>query len=297
MTATHAPPTAPRPAPPTGVKRRRALLALLLIVGAVWSLTGIDITLDRVLGAPGDAWNIFKRLWPPAMGEALDRGVVGKVFESVYIAWIGTIIGAVLSLPLAFLAATNVAPRWIRIPVRQLFNAIRAVPELIVAVIFIPITGLGPWAGTLAIGLHSVGTLGKWATETIEGIDTGPLEAVEATGGRWVSGMRWGVLPQIMPIVASFWLFRFEINVRASAVLGMIGAGGVGAELVSQLRFRNFTAVGAVLGITVLVVLTIDSLSAAVRRRIIAGATRTSGPDVDGDRNAEALADLTGFRR
>jgi phosphonate transport system permease protein len=297
MTATHAPPTAPRPAPPTGVKRRRALLALLLIVGAVWSLTGIDITLDRVLGAPGDAWNIFKRLWPPAMDEALDRGVVGKVFESVYIAWIGTIIGAVLSLPLAFLAATNVAPRWIRIPVRQLFNAIRAVPELIVAVIFIPITGLGPWAGTLAIGLHSVGTLGKWATETIEGIDTGPLEAVEATGGRWVSGMRWGVLPQIMPIVASFWLFRFEINVRASAVLGMIGAGGVGAELVSQLRFRNFTAVGAVLGITVLVVLTIDSLSAAVRRRIIAGAARTSGPDVDGDRNAEALADLTGFRR
>ena len=297
MTATHAPPTAPRPAPPTGVKRRRALLALLLIVGAVWSLTGLDITLDRVLGAPGDAWNIFKRLWPPAMGEALDRGVVGKVFESVYIAWIGTIIGAVLSLPLAFLAATNVAPRWIRIPVRQLFNAIRAVPELIVAVIFIPITGLGPWAGTLAIGLHSVGTLGKWATETIEGIDTGPLEAVEATGGRWVSGMRWGVLPQIMPIVASFWLFRFEINVRASAVLGMIGAGGVGAELVSQLRFRNFAAVGAVLGITVLVVLTIDSLSAAVRRRIIAGAARTSGPDLDADRNAEALADLTGFRR
>jgi len=190
-----------------------------------------------------------------------------------------------------------VAPRWIRIPVRQLFNAIRAVPELIVAVIFIPITGLGPWAGTLAIGLHSVGTLGKWATEAIEGVDTGPLEAVEATGGRWVSGMRWGVLPQIMPTVASFWLFRFEINVRASAVLGMIGAGGVGAELVSQLIFRNFPAVGAVLGITVLVVLTIDTMSAAMRRRIIAGAARTSGPDLDADRNAEALANLTGFRR
>jgi|TARA_B100001971_G_scaffold110004_1_gene101054 phosphonate transport system permease protein len=262
----------------------------------VWSVTGIDVTLERFLGAPGDAWDVFKRLWPPAMDEALDRGVVGKVFESVYIAWIGTIIGAVLSLPLAFLAATNVAPRWIRIPVRQLFNAIRAVPELIVAVIFIPITGLGPWAGTLAIGLHSVGTLGKWATEAIEGVDTGPLEAVEATGGRWMSGMRWGILPQIMPIVASFWLFRFEINVRASAVLGMIGAGGVGAELVSQLMFRNFSAVGAVLGITVLVVLTIDTMSAAVRRRIIAGVARTGGPD-DGDRNAEALADLTGFRR
>ena len=297
MTVTHTPSTDSRPPPPRGVRGRRALLALALLVGGAWSLTGLDITLARVLDAPADAWDIFKRLWPPAMDEALDRGVIGKVFESVYIAWVGTIIGAVLSLPLAFLAATNVAPRWIRIPVRQLFNAIRAVPELIVAVIFIPITGLGPWAGTLAIGLHSVGTLGKWATEAIEGVDTGPLEAVEATGGRWVSGMRWGVLPQIMPTVASFWLFRFEINVRASAVLGMIGAGGVGAELVSQLMFRNFPAVGAVLAITVLVVLTIDTVSAAMRRRIIAGAARTSGPDVDADRNAEALANLTGFRR
>jgi phosphonate transport system permease protein len=297
MTVMHTPSTDSRPPPPRGVRGRRALLALALLVGGAWSLTGLDITLARVLDAPADAWDIFKRLWPPAMDEALDRGVIGKVFESVYIAWVGTIIGAVLSLPLAFLAATNVAPRWIRIPVRQLFNAIRAVPELIVAVIFIPITGLGPWAGTLAIGLHSVGTLGKWATEAIEGVDTGPLEAVEATGGRWVSGMRWGVLPQIMPIVASFWLFRFEINVRASAVLGMIGAGGVGAELVSQLMFRNFPAVGAVLAITVLVVLTIDTVSAAMRRRIIAGAARTSGPDVDADRNAEALANLTGFRR
>ena len=297
MTATHTPSTVPRPSTPTGDRRRRALIALALVMGGAWSLTGLDITLDRVLGAPADAWDIFKRLWPPAIDEALDRGVVGKVFESVYIAWIGTIIGAILSLPLAFLAATNVAPRWIRIPVRQLFNAIRAVPELIVAVIFIPITGLGPWAGTLAIGLHSVGTLGKWATEAIEGVDTGPLEAVEATGGRWVSGMRWGILPQIMPIVASFWLFRFEINVRASAVLGMIGAGGVGAELVSQLMFRNFSAVGAVLGITVLVVLTIDTMSAAVRRRIIQGAGQTPGAGLDEDRNAAALADLTGLGR
>jgi len=295
VTATQAPPD-PRPEAPRGAVRRRLLLVLLLSVGAIWSVTGIDVTMDRLLGAPGDAWDLFRRLWPPAMDEAIDRGVVGKVLESVYIAWIGTIIGAVLSLPLAFLAATNVAPRWIRTPVRQLFNAIRAVPELIVAVILIPITGLGPWAGTLAIGLHSVGTLGKWATEAIEGVDPGPIEAVEATGGRWVSGMRWGVLPQVMPIVTSYWLFRFEINVRASAVLGMIGAGGVGDELVSQLVFRNFPAVGAVLAVTVVVVLTIDTLSAAVRRRIIAGAARSAGPADDGDRNAEAIADLTGLR-
>ena len=286
-----------RPAAPTGVARRRGTAAGLLVVAVGWSLSGLDVTLDRLLGAPGDAWDIFRRMFPPAFGEAAERGVVGKVFESVHIAWIGTLIGALFSLPLAFLAAGNVAPAWVRAPVRQLFNVIRAVPELILAVILIPITGLGPWAGALAIGVHSVGTLGKWATEAIEGIDDGPLEAVAATGGRWASEMRWGVLPQILPVVTSQWLFRFEINVRASAVLGMIGAGGVGSELVSQLVFRNFPAVGAVLAMTVVVVLTIDTISAAVRRRIIRGTGRAPGDGMDEDRNAAVLADLTGFGR
>ena len=285
-----------RPVAPTR-SGRRAVAAAILVVVVGWSVSGLGVSLDRLLGAPGDAWDIFRRMVPPAFAEASERGVVGKVLESVHIAWIGTLIGATLSLPLAFLAAENVAPAAVRIPVRQLFNVIRAVPELILAVILIPITGLGPWAGALAIGIHSVGTLGKWATETIEGVDTGPLEAVAATGGRWVSGMRWGVVPQILPVVTSQWLFRFEINVRASAVLGMIGAGGVGSELVSQRVFRNFPAVGAVLLMTIAVVLSIDTASAAVRRRIIRGAATSSGIDSDEDRNAAVLADLTGLGR
>ena len=208
------------------------LIAIPLCVAIIWSVTGLNITISRLLDAPSDAWAILRQMVPPGFAEVYERGAVGKIFESVYIAWIGTIIGALISLPLAFLAAHNVAPIWIRSPIRQLFNAIRAVPELILAVILIPVTGLGAWAGTLAIGLHSIGTLGKWACESIEDIDDGPVEATKACGGKWVSGMRWGVLPQVMPIVSSYWLFRFEINVRASAVLGMIGAGGVGSELV-----------------------------------------------------------------
>ena len=299
-TPTMVPPSAGPPSTdrPVRVRRtgRRVLVAVALVVAVAWSVSGLEVGLDRLLRAPGDAWAIFRQMVPPAFGEAMDRGVPAKVLESVHIAWIGTLIGAVLSFPLAFLAATNVAPRAVRAPVRQLFNVIRAVPELILAVILIPVTGLGPWAGALAIGLHSVGTLGKWATEAIEGVDGGPLEAVAATGGRWVSGMRWGVLPQVLPVVTSHWLFRFEINVRASAVLGMIGAGGVGAELVSQLVFRNFAAAGAVLLMTIVVVLAIDTTSAAVRRRIIRGAAGGRGADGDAeDRNAAVLADLTGL--
>tara|TARA_B100000029_G_scaffold105635_1_gene96242 strand:- start:2428 stop:3303 length:876 start_codon:yes stop_codon:yes gene_type:complete len=281
--------TVKRPLPPKTF--HLWLIAVPLLVAIVWSVTGLNITLSRLLDAPGDAWTILRQMIPPAFGEVYERGAVGKVFESVYIAWIGTIIGALISLPLAFLAAHNVAPIWIRSPIRQLFNAIRAVPELILAVVLIPVTGLGAWAGTLAIGLHSIGTLGKWACESIEDIDDGPVEATKACGGKWVNGMRWGVLPQVMPIVSSYWLFRFEINVRASAVLGMIGAGGVGSELVSQLSFRNFPAASAVLLMTMAVVLTIDTISAAVRRRIIKGA------EIDEEsKNLEAIADLTGIR-
>jgi len=280
------------PEPPVGQRRRRIALATIVLIAVVWSVTGLDVSFDRLLSAPGDAWDIFKRMFPPDFEGEIDRGVLGKVLESVYIAWIGTLIAATISFPLAFLAANNVAPVWIRLPMRQLFNAIRAVPELIVAVILLGVTGLGPWAGALAIGLHSVGTLGKLATEAIESVDEGPTEAVQACGGRWISGMRWGVLPEVLPIVISYWLFRFEINVRVSAVLGMIGAGGVGSELVQQLNFRNFEAVGAVLIITVVVVIVIDTISASVRRRIIQGGTARD----DGSREAEALADLTGIR-
>ena len=285
---------AARPLPPGKVRTRRWVIALVIVGATVWSVSGLQVTLDRLLGAPGDAWAILRQMTPPAFSEVYERGALGKILESVYIAWVGTIIGAALSLPLAFLAAHNVAPHWVRVPIRQLFNAIRAVPELILAVIFIPITGLGAWAGTMAIGIHSIGTLGKWAAESIESIDDGPIEAVEACGGRWASEMRWAVLPQVMPNIASYWLFRFEINVRASAVLGMIGAGGVGSELVLHLSFRNFPAACAVLLMTITVVLTIDTVSAAVRRRIIRGAT---GTEDEASRSTEALVDLTGLRR
>lgn len=283
-----------RPVAPQGGRRWRIGVALVLIGGVVWSFGGLDATLGDVIDAPGKGWKIVRQMFPPDFATVIERGAVGKIFESIYVAWIGTLIGAALSFPLSFLAATNVAPAWTRYPIRQLFNAIRSVPELIVAMILLSVTGLGPWAGALAIGIHSVGTLGKLSTEVIETSDRGPLEAIAASGGRWVSGMRWGMVPQVLPTVVGYWLFRFEINVRASAVLGLIGAGGIGSELVSQLNFRNFPETGAVLIMTISMVLFIDTVSGFVRRRIIAGSGRAVG-GAHGERNAEALNDLTGI--
>ncbi|MDX1448013.1 MAG: phosphonate ABC transporter, permease protein PhnE [Acidimicrobiia bacterium] len=263
----------PRPSRPLRPRIFRWAITLAIVIPAIWSALGLNVSLQRLAEAPGDIWVIVRQLVPPDMSaEALQRAVP-KMLESLYIAWIGTIIGAFFSFPLAFLAAKNVTPGWLSNGIRQVLNAIRAVPELLVAMVLIPVTGLGPWTGTLAIGIHSIGTLGKLSSEVIEGIDPGPVQAVASSGGTWMQRMRFAILPQVMPNIVAYWLYRFEVNIRASAVLGIVGAGGIGAELVSQLRFRDFARAGTVLFITVVVVLLVDMVSGRLRRRIISGHT------------------------
>jgi phosphonate transport system permease protein len=270
-TATDVVETVTRPKPPRGKKWFRVGVTIAIVVPAIWGALGLNLDLEKLLDAPGRIWGVMLRLAQPDLtAEAVQRALP-KVMESFFIAWIGTIIGAVFSFPLAFLAAKNVSATVVNNAVRQLLNAIRAVPEVLVAMVLIPVTGLGPWTGTLALGLHSIGTLGKLSSEVIEGIDPGPVEAVAAVGGGRFQRMRFGVVPQVMPNILAYWLYRFEINIRASAVLGVIGAGGIGAELIAQLRFRDYSRAGTVLFLTIIAVITVDMISARVRRRIISG--------------------------
>lgn len=286
-----APTLAPDQAPPERPKRPlrprlvRWGLASAIIIPVLWSALGLEISVDQLKTAPADMWKIFTLMVPPDLSpEAIERALP-KIMESLWIAWIGTIIGAFFSFFLAFAAATNVTSRRLATSVRQILNAIRAIPELLVAMILIPVTGLGPLTGTLALGIHSIGTLGKLSSEVIEGIDPGPVEAVAAVGGTKLQEMRFGIVPQVMPNIVAYWLYRFEINIRASAVLGVVGAGGIGAELVSQLRFRAFDRAGTVLLLTVLVVLSIDTVSARVRRRIISGHKERGPVEAYGEMN------------
>jgi len=218
-----------------------------------------------------DVWHIVHRLAPPDLSPEAVQRAMPKVMESIFIAWIGTMIGATFSFPLAFMAAKNMTPPWVNTGIRQVLNGIRAIPELLVAMLLIPITGLGPWTGAVALGIHSIGTLGKLSSEVVEGIDPGPVEAVAAVGGGQLARIRFAVIPQVMPNIVAYWLFRFEINIRASAVLGVVGAGGVGAELIAQLKFRDFARAGTVLFLTIAAVLVVDTISGRVRRRIISG--------------------------
>ena len=277
MTSPNKPASVPRPREPIGPRVFRWSMAIAIVVPTVWAALGLNVSLDRLLDAPGDVWAIVRRLADPDLSPEAVQRVMPKVMESFFIAWIGTIIGAVLSFPLAFLAAKNITKGVVSNVTRQVLNVIRAIPELVVAIMLIPVTGLGPWTGALALGIHSIGTLGKLSSDVIEGIDPGPMEAVASVGGGPTARMRFAVVPQVMPNILAYWLYRFEINIRASAVLGAVGAGGIGKELVSQLQFRDYSRAGTVLFLTIVAVLAVDALSARVRRRIITG-HRAPGP-------------------
>ena len=270
MTASDA---AARPDRPSRAKRNLGLLGAGLLVA--WAVLTIDVDIRRLADLPNGLSLLFRAMFldPGPLWSYLPQAF-GEMMESVQIAWLGTIVGAILSLPLSFLGAKNVTGGFATNFVRQVLNAIRAVPELLVAVVvFIPMVGLGPYPGTLAIGVHSVGTLGKLGAEVIEGIDPGPVEAARATGAGALQVQRWGVLPQVLPEIVAFWLYRFEINIRASAILGVVGAGGVGEALQQALVFGRFDRAGTLIIVIIGVTILIDTVSGWTRRRIIEGST------------------------
>ena len=254
------------------MRRNASLVALAVLLG--WAVVTLNVDLGKVLALPGGVANVFYRMYLESGPDwSYLPKAMGYMVQSLEMAWFGTVVGAILSLPLGFFGAKNVSSGPVSNVMRQLLNGIRAFPELVLAVvIFIPIAGLGPVAGALALGLHSVGTLGKLTAEVVEGIDPGPVEAARATGARSLQVQRWGVLPQVMPEIVAFWLYRFEINIRASAILGAVGAGGIGFAVQQAVVFRHYDLAGTALLVVVVVTIAVDTVSGWLRRRIISGA-------------------------
>ncbi|GAA2539540.1 phosphonate ABC transporter, permease protein PhnE [Pseudonocardia hydrocarbonoxydans] len=269
------------PRPSRRLRHAGWTLGTLLLLGAI---VLVDARWGRLLEAPAALWDYGGLmadgvLRNPFDGEFPEYWAVSfeLMVESLQMAWIGTVIGALLSFPLGFAAASNIAPPAVVLGVRQVLNLIRAVPELIFAIaLMLPVFGLGPLAGALAIGVGSVGTLGKLTSEAIESIDPGPVEAARSTGARPVAVLRWGVVPQVLPEVVAFWLYRFEINIRASAVLGVLGAGGIGSLLAQLFERRLWDRIGITIVVIVVVTVLVDQLSAAIRHRIISGDSRAA---------------------
>jgi phosphonate transport system permease protein len=196
--------------------------------------------------------------------------------ETLLISYVGTLIGAVFAFLLNFFAAENTSPvPWLRFVIRRVLEFARTVPGIVFALIFVIAFGLGPMAGVLAIAIHSTGALGKLFSEIVENADMRPVEGVRSTGASWVSCMRFAVLPQVVAGYASYALLRLEINVREASVMGFVGAGGIGQELVVAIRKFYYSDVSAILATIIITVFIIDIGTGWLRRRLFGKEART----------------------
>jgi phosphonate transport system permease protein len=181
----------------------------------------------------------------------------------------GTFLAAIAAIPLSVLASNNICPFWVVQPVRLILDAMRAINEIVFALIFVVAVGLGPFAGVLALFVHTTGILGKLFSEAIESIDMGPVEGIRATGASKMQEVVFGVLPQVMPLWTSFALYRFESNVRSASVLGIVGAGGIGVSLYQSFGAFQYQKVCAILIVLIVATTIIDTLSARIRAWLI----------------------------
>jgi phosphonate transport system permease protein len=188
---------------------------------------------------------------------------------TIEIALWGTFLAILIAVPTGLLGARNIAPFWIVQPVRRVLDVLRAVPDLVMASLFIVAVGLGPFAGVMAIALNTGGVLGKLFSEAVEQIDSGPVEGVRATGATRLQEVIWGVVPQVAPLWTSTALYRFESNARSATVLGLIGAGGIGQLLFDNMNSFAYREVSMIAVVIVIAVTAIDLLSQIIRKRLI----------------------------
>jgi len=191
------------------------------------------------------------------------------MMESIQMAVVGTTMAAVLAIPFGFLAAFTITGKRGSQLAKTVLNGIRSFPELLLAIMFVRAVGLGAFAGVLALGIHSIGTLGKLYAEVVEGIDPNPVEAVRSTGAGPIATVWYAVLPQVLPEFASYALYRFEINIRAATVLGFVGAGGIGKPLILNIGYYNWDKVAMIMIVIIVTVVAIDMASGWLRGKLV----------------------------
>jgi phosphonate transport system permease protein len=240
----------------------------LVLLGVVfWAASGLrSYTTDWRQTLP-QAWAIIRLMVVEADWAFLPDLLV-KLRETIQMALLGTLLAAFLAVPFGFLAARNTG-RYLSPVGKFLLNAIRAFPEIILGIIFIRGVGPGPLPGILAMGIHSIGMLGKMYAEAVEAIDRGPMEALLSTGANRVQQVWYAVLPQVLPEFSSYALYRLEINARAATILGVVGAGGIGTDLIFAIQQRVWGRVGIILLGIIVMVTVIDIVSGWLRKRLV----------------------------
>jgi phosphonate transport system permease protein len=264
-------------------RRNAAALACAFVALGLLSVWAAEVDIAKLHANIGRFPIYIANLIPPLTWGALGADIAewfwgwrlwGRlILETLLIAYLGTFVGAVGAAPLCFFAAANVAPSVMtHFVTRRVLEFCRTVPEIVFALVFVVAFGLGPLPGVLAIAIHTLGALGKQFAEAVENIDMKPTDGVKAAGGRWVETMRHAALPQVTANLLSYTLMRFEINVRGAAIMGFVGAGGIGQELLIAVRKFYYADVSAMLVMIIATVMLIDFLTERLRFRFLEGA-------------------------
>lgn len=238
----------------------------LVFVVLAWAWNGAEI---RPLGLINDSQNMAtyaKDFFPPDFKDW--KLYVKEMLVTIQIAIWGTLLAIVFAVPFGLLSSSNIVKPWVYQPVRRLMDAFRAINEMVFALLFIVAVGLGPFAGVMALFVHTTGTLAKLFSEAVEAVDRRPVEGIRVTGSHPIAEIIFGIIPQVLPLWVSYILYRFESNVRSASVVGMVGAGGIGVVLFEVIRGFEYQQTCAVLIILVLSVSIIDVISSYLRRLV-----------------------------
>lgn len=245
---------------------RIVYLAIALMI-LVYSGQQSDLSVIELIQGGGNMAEYISRYFPPDFTDW--RLYLQDTIETIAMGIWGTILAVIVAVPLSILASENLCPSWLVFPIRRMLDAMRAINEVVFALIFVVAVGLGPFAGVLALFVHTAGALGKLFSEAIEAIDPGPVEGIRAMGASKLQEIVFGVIPQVLPLWTSFTLYRFEANVRSASVLGIVGAGGIGVSLYQSFRSFKYPKVCAILIFLIVSVAIIDTLSSKLRQRLI----------------------------
>ncbi len=258
---------------PVKPRRSRAIYASIAVFLVITLLSvserwGIGLDIGGLIEDIGNGEVILRQLLNP--NWAFLPRVVDPLIETFQIAVIAAFIGCAIALPISFLASRTTVPNRLTLTVsRGILSVVRAIPDFLYALIFVAAVGIGPLGGILALILFNIGVVAKLLSETVDGVDTGPIEAVDAGGSNRTQMVRWAVLPQVLPNYVAFSLYAFELNVRASAVLGFVGAGGIGFLLLTQYQFLKWSNVSVIIICLFFIVVLIELVSIRLRRRLV----------------------------
>jgi len=236
----------------------------LLLSVLAWSWQGADMRPMELWRDSGNMKTYAAEFFPPNFGHW--RMYLDEMRVTLQIALWGTALAVITAVPMGLLASSNIVPWWVYQPVRRVMDAFRAINEMVFAMLFVVAVGLGPFAGVLALWIHTSGILAKLFSEAVEAIDPHPVEVIRSTGASALHEILYGVIPQVTPLWISFALYRFESNVRSATVVGMVGAGGIGVVLWEIIRGFQYAETCAVMLIIVATVSLIDLISARIRK-------------------------------